>query len=151
MRLTKKTSCLHKPLWWLCSMLVLAASCIVDQSDFLSGNGQEDGKEKEVTINLSLPAPTVPSTRIAAGKTNGETVEDLYVLAFGAPDEFIDGKAKEPFLYGTTATQVDATTGQWTATLKTSATAQSFVMIANVGQHADLKKQLEQIISDETS
>ena len=151
MRLTKKTSCLHKPLWWLCSMLVLAASCIVDQSDFLSGNGQEDGKEKQVTINLSLPAPTVPSTRIAAGKTNGETVEDLYVLAFGAPDEFIDGKAKEPFLYGTTATQVDATTGQWTATLKTSATAQSFVMIANVGQHADLKKQLEQIISDETS
>ena len=42
MRLTKKTSCLHKPLWWLCSMLVLAASCIVDQSDFLSGNGQTD-------------------------------------------------------------------------------------------------------------
>lgn len=135
---------LRRPFFWVCATLGLLASCISDLADEPGRPGTAQGERREVTIQLDIPAATMPQTKADTdSESNPETtVNDLIVVAFQSTQStYIDNvQADEPYLYYAVATpqtnaEGESATITWKANLRVLNDAQTFVILANTKEN----------------
>ena len=105
------------------------ASCTDELSSEVVPGGGGKGGETEVTLKLQVPSVAAAGKTRAVNAEEESLINDLYVLAFKK-----EGNA-ETFDYYVAARKIDDPdkngNAEWTANLKVTGYAQTFVMIAN--------------------